>query len=215
MPEADAPTRVERILDDARRASELSKAGGRLRRHAHVMALGLAEPPPRSPLAAGFLLEPLDRSRVAEYGVVMGLAYPPGHPDHEPADLDPVVAAATFTGYLDGAEVGPWVAEGSLHVTDPSGRVVGAIVINESAGDAAIDAGPLVTDVFVDPDLRGIGLGAALVAGSATRLAEHGHSVLSLVVTAGNPAQRVYERLGFRITHETWRIDIPADDESS
>lgn len=196
---------IERV-HDRDRAMTLVAAGGHVERHSVVMCRDLAEPlVPRSP-PHGFRIAALDEGRTAEYGALLGRAYPPDHPDHEPADVDPTSAAATVARYLRGEEVGPWIPGGSRHVTDPDDRIVGAIVINQTVGDSALGVGPLVTDLVVDPDARGRGLGTTLLEASAARLAALGWGRLALVVTVGNPAQRVYERSGFRVTSEQWRI---------
>jgi ribosomal protein S18 acetylase RimI-like enzyme len=72
-----------------------------------------------------------------------------------------------------------------------------------------------LAQLFVDRALRGQGIGTAVIkalieeAGRADR-------ALTLGVVKGNPALRLYKRLGFRITHEDerkfyMRRDPPAD----
>jgi ribosomal protein S18 acetylase RimI-like enzyme len=199
---------MERIVDDPARAAALIAAGGELDRHSVAMVLDLAGVPSPTSLAAGFCLDSMDARRVAEYGEVVGRAYPPEHPDHEPSDADPVAASDGFAHYVRGEKIGPWVAEASLHVTDRDGRVVGLILVNETSASEAFGAGPFVTDLCVDPAVAGNGIGRALLLASAGRLAELGWQEMTLVVTVGNPARRVYERLGFRVSAETWRIEI-------
>ncbi len=199
---------VERILDDPGRAAALIAAGGRLDRHSVVMVLDPADAPVSTPLASGFTISSMDTTRLSEYGQVVNRAYPPEHPDHEPADADPAAAAESLSRYVRGEEIGPWIADASLHVTDPSGRVVGLILLNETAANEVFDAGPFVTDLCVDPAAGGNGIGGALVVEAARRLSAMGRSELILVVTVGNPARRVYERLGFRVTAESWRIEV-------
>jgi ribosomal protein S18 acetylase RimI-like enzyme len=202
----DAAMAVERILDDPERAAAAIAAGGRLERHSVVMVIDTAEVAPSRPMTGGFSIAPMDAALAGEYGEVVTRAYPPEHPDHEPADADPAAAARTLLQYVRGESIGPWIAGASLHVTDPAGRVVGVLLVNESVATEAFAAGPFVTDVCVDPVAAGHGIGTALLAGCARRLAEMGWATLTLVVTVGNPAQRVYERLGFRVTAESWRV---------
>ena len=52
--------------------------------------------------------------------------------------------------------------------------------------------------VCVLPGYRGAGLGADLVAAAVTEARRRGLPALSLSVEEGNPARRLYERLGFR-----------------
>ncbi|MEO6571015.1 MAG: GNAT family N-acetyltransferase [Ilumatobacteraceae bacterium] len=200
---------VERIVDDPAGAAASIAAGGRLDRHSVVMVLDPADAPSSMSLAVGFSIAPMDEERVAEYGEVVGRAYPPSHPDHEPADADPDSAAEAFRHFMRGEQIGPWIAAASLHVTDDAGRVVGLILVNETGASELSDAGPFVTDVCVDPVAAGNGIGRALLVASAGRLAELGWAVMTLVVTVGNPARQVYERLGFRVSAETWRIEVP------
>ena len=200
---------LERIVDDPAAAAASIAAGGRLDRHSVVMVLDLAPAPPAPPVVDGFSVAPMDPRRVIEYGEVVARAYPPEHPDHEPADCDPDSAAQAILDVLRGEAMGPWIAGASFHVADSTDRIAGQILVNQATADGACVARPFVTDVCVDPAMSGHGLGTALLAASAGHLAEVGWSTLTLVVTVNNPAQRVYERLGFRVTAESWRIETP------
>ena len=113
----------EGLVDDPGRAAAMIAAGGRLDRHSFVMVLDPAVAPPSTSLAVGFSIAPMNQGRVAEYGEVLGRAYPPGHPDHEPADADPESAAEALRRCMRGEQIGPWMAEASLHVSDHAGRV--------------------------------------------------------------------------------------------
>jgi GNAT superfamily N-acetyltransferase len=66
------------------------------------------------------------------------------------------------------------------------------------------------TDVFVDPEFAGLGIGGELIVQAATRLATQGRPTLGLAVTASSPARRLYERKGFVMRHEIWQIALPA-----
>lgn len=58
---------------------------------------------------------------------------------------------------------------------------------------------PLLAFSMTHPTAQRRGLAAALIRASASALARQGHARLMLVVTAGNtPAERLYEKLGFR-----------------
>lgn len=202
---------VVRILNDPARAAAIIQAGGRLDRHSVAMVLDTALAPPPGTGAPGIAIAPMDAARAREYGAVIARAYPPDHPDHEPADADPESVAVALGEYLRGEAIGPWIADASLHAVDADDRIVGLLLVNETAATEAFSAGPFVTDVCIDPAVAGHGLGTALLATCAARLAERGLPTLTLVVTVGNPAQRVYERLGFRVTNESWRI-VTADE---
>jgi len=58
--------------------------------------------------------------------------------------------------------------------------------------------------LFVDRTLRGRGIGTQLVKGLIEEAARAGRAV-TLGVVKTNPALRLYERLGFRTTHEDER----------
>jgi GNAT superfamily N-acetyltransferase len=60
------------------------------------------------------------------------------------------------------------------------------------------DAMPLLAFCITDPRRQGRGLATGLIAQAARALAAEGHRAMHLVVTDGNPARALYERLGFR-----------------
>jgi len=69
--------------------------------------------------------------------------------------------------------------------------------------------GARVLDITLAAEIRGRGIGGALIAGLQSRLAPLGRGV-SLHVDKTNPAQRLYLRLGFRVTGDagvSWRMD--------
>jgi ribosomal protein S18 acetylase RimI-like enzyme len=55
--------------------------------------------------------------------------------------------------------------------------------------------------IFVDAAFRSRGIGSAVISGLIDQAARAGQPV-ALGVVKTNPARRLYERLGFRITHE-------------
>ena len=54
-----------------------------------------------------------------------------------------------------------------------------------------------VQDLWVEPDCRKLGMGAALMAQVAAAAIENGIPLIQLSVHEGNPARRFYRRLGF------------------
>jgi GNAT superfamily N-acetyltransferase len=60
------------------------------------------------------------------------------------------------------------------------------------------DAMPLLAFCLTDPPRWGRGLATGLITQAARDLAAEGHDRIHLVVTDGNPARALYERLGFR-----------------
>ncbi|MFC1959866.1 GNAT family N-acetyltransferase [Chloroflexota bacterium] len=87
--------------------------------------------------------------------------------------------------------VGPFIAAASLVVLDAGGNVAGYL--------AAVDMGmlPFISEVAVHPDHRRRGLGRLLVEHSMAALREQRFPLVGLVVTGGNPALKLYEKLGF------------------
>lgn len=77
-------------------------------------------------------------------------------------------------------------------------RLVSAVLVSEFEGT------PLIAYVCTAADHKGRGLADGLVRLAMRSLADAGHPRVHLWVTAGNaPAERIYERLGFR--------ELPAD----
>lgn len=87
---------------------------------------------------------------------------------------------------------GPLVDEASLAVT-ANGNLVAAVV---TVRDTAHDMIPLLAFALTDPAWQRCGIGGWLIAESVAGLKGR---ELHLAVTRGNPAQHLYERLGFRI----------------
>jgi ribosomal protein S18 acetylase RimI-like enzyme len=89
------------------------------------------------------------------------------------------------------------IAEGRVRVAvDASGRRLGfSVVLSVEDGRCELD------DLFVEPEVMGMGVGRVLVDDFAMRAAAGGASYVDVVA---NPnAQGFYSRLGFEITGET------------
>lgn len=67
------------------------------------------------------------------------------------------------------------------------------ILLNQSSDIRLVDIGLL-------PGFRGAGIGAALLGWVQTLASAAGHGRVSLHVAPTNPAQRLYHRMGFRVT---------------
>jgi ribosomal protein S18 acetylase RimI-like enzyme len=93
---------------------------------------------------------------------------------------------------------GTFDPEHSLVLRDPnSAAIVGLILCSRVRSDTAH-----ITQLCIDPTLRGQGLGHLLLRHCATHLLTRGVTRLSLTVTAANlPALRLYEDLGFTTVH--------------
>lgn len=190
--------------------SALIEAGARRRREASVMMYDLvAVPPPADwaapALAPGLAYGPVGTDPEPMFATWVR-AYPPGHPDapdgrsHTRADFD-----ADFAPLLTGEMLGPLLpASGCVLDAAQPRRAVAACVVNDRP-----DEGPWISEVFRDPDPRYAGTGAALLRRALWHTAAAGSRAVGLAVTAGNPAQSVYEKLGFRVVSRALNCIIP------
>ncbi|WP_066366380.1 GNAT family N-acetyltransferase [Herbidospora mongoliensis] len=190
------------VSTDVGLGQELIARGARRLRHAHSMYADLTDLPsaPSAP-PEGVRFTPVDRSPDDIYPA-MSLAYPPGHPDHpdEPRDRDEVMATDLIP-LLDGTLVGPLMPCSALAVND-QGAVVAGVFVND------FKTVPWVTEVFRHPELSVPGTGGRLLRHVQLQAAAAGVTRLGLAVTDGNPAQRVYSRLGFTVTHTSFTVVI-------
>ena len=147
----------------------------------------------RTPAQAvpGLILRLLQASDVEALGELMWEAYR-GTVDDEYKEPDDarVDAAQALAGRW-----GPLIDEASLAAT-ADGRLIAAVV---TVRDDAHNMIPLLAYVLTAPAWQRRGVAAWLVAESAVRLAALDIPEVHLAVTRGNPAERVYERLGFRV----------------
>lgn len=111
-------------------------------------------------------------------------------PDAQPERMGEALRQIRAGTYPD---AGPIIPEATLALLDGSGTVCGYI--------ALVDMGMLafVMDVAVHPDHRGRGLGRGLLLAAIHALRQTGFGLLGLAVTAGNPATRLYDSLGFEV----------------
>jgi GNAT superfamily N-acetyltransferase len=84
------------------------------------------------------------------------------------------------------------------------GSIVGAVVVAAMPASDSWTGDPWIPEVFVVPESQGRGLGGALLAHAMQACADAGYKRLGLTATRGNPAQRLYERCGFRTIRSTW-----------
>ena len=66
---------------------------------------------------------------------------------------------------------------------------------------AAAEGGHFIRNFCIDPDAQRQGIGSAVLR-RLTGTADQAQQVLTLSVAHGNPARALYERFGFRITHD-------------
>lgn len=92
-----------------------------------------------------------------------------------------------------------------FHVLSWKQGVAGRLLLGETGGSLRI------LDILVAPALRGQGVGGALLSTLLGQAGQAGWRV-SLHVAKGNPAQRLYERLGFTVVGDigiAWAMDCP------
>ncbi len=104
---------------------------------------------------------------------------------------DESVALAEIESTLAG-EYGPFIEAASLAALDEAGQPVSELACSLFEGL------PTILFVYTATARKGTGLATRLIRASAAALTELGHQEVALFVTAGNPAQGLYERLGFR-----------------
>ena len=192
-----ADLRGVRIAGDEELGHELIAAGGQPLRHAHLLSHDLSERP-ELPEVPGYRLTDVERP-AADLMDAFFAAYPPGHPDHRAETYERALAA--IDDYVKGGEFGP-LRRGSGLAVAPDGAVAGAILIGTLPGDPPL-YGPWIIEVFRHPAHPGVG--RALI---ERALAIADAPALGLMVTEGNPARRLYERLGFRLVHTALVVQI-------
>lgn len=115
--------------------------------------------------------------------------------DHPGRWLHPEAAAEEAAReFIEAAASGAYgeAPAGVIRVAREGGRVVGICIGAKAAAGAGF-----VLHAAVVPDRQGRGLGAALVGAVAAAFAGEGYGRIGLGVTVGNPAERLYRRLGF------------------
>jgi ribosomal-protein-alanine N-acetyltransferase len=75
-----------------------------------------------------------------------------------------------------------------------------------AAGICVCEFNPaLISDLWVLPEMQGRGLGTVLIAEALTRFKARGEKLISIEVHPKNPAVRLYERSGFKLSEVTTR----------
>ena len=141
-------------------------------------------PPPRLPVSTRVITN----QRYPQIAALMVEAYA-GTIDDEHGDLEDALGelAATERG-----DYGLPLRQLWLEAIREDGSAASAVICTRFVGI------PFVAFTFTSHFDTGRGLATTLIADVASRLSAQGERCLSLVVTGGNPAERLYERLGFR-----------------
>jgi ribosomal protein S18 acetylase RimI-like enzyme len=87
-------------------------------------------------------------------------------------------------------------ADGMFDVVQVGGELAGRLYVHMGEHDVRI------VDITLLPQFRGKGIGGALIGALLERAAASGR-VVSIHVEHGNPARRLYERLGFEPVEDT------------
>jgi len=185
----------------------LLDAGAQRIRHAHAYTLDLTSALPPALTAAA----PPPGSMVRQFGSdpilladalapALSSAYRPGHPDYG-RDVNDLVRL------LAGRGLGA-VLPVSRIAFDTDGTALGACLVTSREGSPP-HGGPWVADLFRSRGPEWAGLGATLLAYSVRAAAVAGLPGIGLVVSEGNPARRVYERLGFTSVASSLTVQLP------
>jgi GNAT superfamily N-acetyltransferase len=190
-------------------AERLTTLGAKELRRYSVMTMDLTATPERLGVTVPAELEvrTLRPDTLLPEGIaeLVRAAYPPGHPDQELGTEEQIVDDLRHA--LDGSRLGPLMA-GSRLVLD-AGRPVAVALVNRVVGHPPA-GGPWLTDLFRDPDHALAGLGRALIFDVFDALRTSGETALSLAVTEGNKARRLYGSLGFETVAELRKLRLPA-----
>ncbi|MGW2253067.1 GNAT family N-acetyltransferase [Kitasatospora sp. NPDC001660] len=195
------------VSGSAELGRQLLDRGATVLRHAHTLRRDLvADPPPAdwagAPLRGGLRAAPCDRAP-EELFEAWRAAFGPGHVDRFAGD-DRQALAERLVPLLAGRAIGP-VLPSSLLAVDADDRVAGGAVLTDRGGV------PWVAEVFRHPEHGYPGLGADLLRRAVAGTAERGLTEVQLTVTEGNPARRVYERLGFTLAQTALTVLVPDD----
>jgi ribosomal protein S18 acetylase RimI-like enzyme len=163
------------------------------RRFMEIPAARAAHLDPREP--EGIVLAHWSESLQEETARLVAAAYR-DHVDSEINDQyrSPGGARRFLKNIIQYPGCGTFFAPASYAALDPrSGALRGVSLASLVAADSGH-----ITQICVDPSVRGMGLGYAMLRRSLVALAAHGCRTVSLTVTASNTkAIQLYERMGF------------------
>ena len=196
-----------RVSADADFGRELVKAGGRPRRHGHVLSRDLARDPAPSgwlepPAPDGIRLTPVDRPAL-DLAPACFAAYPRDHPDydHIPSPDQPEIELEEI---ISGRLMGTLQGCSGLAVR-ADGSVAAAILVNATEGEPPL-GGPWVSQLFRHPDAPGVG--KPLLRRALAIATRDGLPAIGLAVTDGNPAQGLYEAHGFEAVLSSLTVEL-------
>ncbi|MDC8005004.1 GNAT family N-acetyltransferase [Aureisphaera galaxeae] len=89
------------------------------------------------------------------------------------------------------------------------GKGLGFTQLYPSFSSVSMQRVYILNDLYVDPTARGLGVGAAIMERAKQFTKEQGAKGLTLETATDNPAQKLYERLGWEkdtdVFHYTWK----------
>jgi len=186
--------------------TDLTAHGARLTRHRYVMSAPTA-PHADAPLdpPSGIHLVPLREVSVDQLLPSWLAAYPDGHVDHESGSTQDIID--TCWDHL--ADPQWWTTmHRSTAIAFSADTIVGGIIVDIRPQPVPF-GGPWLSDIWRRPGHGNRGLGTWLIARAMRLLYDDGLQTLGLSVTHGNPARRIYDRVGFVEKLESWTLRVP------
>lgn len=90
------------------------------------------------------------------------------------------------------------------------GQAMGFTQLYPSFSSVSLQSTWVLNDLYVDPDSRGMGAGKALLLAAQDYARNTGAKGLTLETAIDNPAQKLYESLGWKkdtdVFHYTWKV---------
>jgi GNAT superfamily N-acetyltransferase len=174
-------------------AEALIAAGATAERRGHIYSHDLRSEMPAIPYTA-LTLRPASDFEPSDLVEACMEAYPPDHIDFLPGEDDPAVVERRLVELMHDGAIGP-LMDCSRVAVDADGRVAGAALVVDMPRPVPF-GGPWLAELFRRSDARGEG--RRLLAATIHAAAGDGCRSFGLVVTDGNPARTLYERVGCR-----------------
>ncbi len=111
--------------------------------------------------------------------------------DHEGIAIPDATLEAALRRLLEDPSLG------GVWVVEQAGAVVGYAIVTYGYDLEFGGRDSYLTELWIDPEVRGLGAGATVLALLAPELRDRGVGALHLQVRPENPAMRLYERSGF------------------
>ncbi len=129
----------------------------------------------------------------------------------KPADVPALLRLKRQLAILESAEfvlratAQDWLRDGfgpqarfTAFVAEHAGAIVGMVTASERYYTSWAGCTLYVQDIYVEPDWRGRGIGAALLGCVGALALERRAPLVELAVREENPARRLYDRVGFQ-----------------